>query len=274
MLWRLKRAFESAAGHPVEGGLVALLRRLGDLDEPVRSSILNAVRTLEMLVQAAEQRHAGERGRGADKKREVVAAATRLIGQPFPDVIHGADPGLRRIVEAFCGMVVDLIVGLLNANGLWTIPPAAPAPVSVVTRFLRWLLGWMIRALSFLLALAVRARLRLAGFDDELLRGIPAELVRALQRSLTALRAMLAELSAHQRELAGFIQAVAVAVQEAETWVGTPGIEKQAHARRLIALFLHELRVPAPAPLIEIAIDAVVDIFNRRGFFVHRSLTA
>lgn len=274
VLWRLKRGFESAAGRALDGRLLALLRTFGTIDEPVRSAILNAVRLLESLVQAAERRHAGQRGRGADKKREVVAAATTLIDQHLPGVIHGPDAGLRWVIEAFCGLVVDLIVGLLNANGLWAPPSAGATDASAVTRILRKVLGWVIRALRFLLFLAVRARLRLSGVDDALFRELPAEIPRAFERSLDDLRALMVEFSAHQRELAGFVQVVAIAVQEAETWLGMPGLEKQAHARRLIMLFLREFQLPAPVPLIEVAIDAVVDIFNRRGFFVRHNRAA
>jgi uncharacterized protein (TIGR01777 family) len=78
--------------------------------------------------------------------------------------------------------------------------------------------------------------------------------------------------------LVNVIAAAAEATEAAESCVGKPAAEKQAHARALVLRFLREERalpddaVAAATALTDAAIDAVVHVFKKRGHFVaHRA---
>jgi uncharacterized protein (TIGR01777 family) len=87
-------------------------------------------------------------------------------------------------------------------------------------------------------------------------------------------------LAVHRRQLQGFVNVIAAAVEAAEaaeSLVGKSGAEKKAYAHALVLRFLQEeaaasgnpLEAAAANRLLDAAIDTVVHLFKKRDHFVH-----
>ena len=269
--------------------LSALGRELYDNQGTLRQSLLVWSDILESLVQDAEGRHP-QGGRGSLKLKEVKWVVAYLLNR---ERIHV--PGLPTslepfFIDVFTDVAVNALVAVLNdhellkgtdvssaarrwgtfrwwTHALWrwlTIPWNW-----VWERFGGWLSSFYVR-LRFSRPASPTVRFALAALNEQ---------ERPNKTGvLNDLASFLTWLARHHEVVTAFARIVSIAVNEAERFISLDGPAKKQYAENTVMAVLNELGIGqgiVGAVLVRagvsVAIDALVAVFNKRDYFVHKT---
>lgn len=270
------------SGADVRGELTALARQLSDHSGELRAAILVWVDVIESLVQDAEGRHPRP-GRGTLKLAEVKWVVAYLISSGrfrIPRVPSALQPLVADVladvtVNAFVALLKDheLLVGLTVSRStrlsgaarwwwhqLWR-------PVAWVLRPLGNGLSKMYVALRFHRPASPALRSALAALGE----------VDAGSASVfSAIESFVSWLAANPDVIGALSRLIGLAVTEVERWSSLDGPGKKRLAEDVIVDALADFGVGEGVggsvvvrAVVDIAVDAVVAIFNKREFFTH-----
>jgi hypothetical protein len=284
-IWRIRgRLREMTKGDDEE--LVAVLNQLLKHRVQFERALIVWIDLIEVLVQQAERRYPLP-GRGQLKRGEVKSAIVYLLRRRrlgIPNVPDFLEPV---IVDIFADFTVNAIVALANDHGLWI---AQDGPDHPILRGFKWALFrfWRlvrpaVEPLGHLFSriyMALRYPTPISPALRQALEAVSSESILASRRGLLddviEVKKFIGE---HADSLVAGIQLVGIVVQELEKFASLDGAEKKRYATDLVFEILNELGFRTPGPLMQLiietavgfAIDATVDLFNKRGLFDHPS---
>lgn len=278
---KLRAAFTSVVKDAdVVAVMTQLAAKVAANQDAIRASALAWVDLIDELMGVAQQKYGADPDHGPVKKEVVKAAIVhyvRRIKLDLRDVPDFVEPFLYAVVIDY---LVEAIYRISSKREGWHNYPGEWPGVRTFGRRLTWPLVWITRQLARFgwwlvlrpnplapeLEQAVARVAARAGKDGDLLIG-----------GLRGVMTLVAWIGIHQRELMGLIDAVIVAVREAEIELAS-GADKKAYARDLVFEFLTQEGIIAPSGLgrafaevaVDLTIDAIVDVFRRRGIFTKR----
>jgi hypothetical protein len=288
LVWRLRRLFEEAMGGGVAGDLARALQWLADHGEALERAVVAWADLIEELVQSAERQYGTRSGQGALKTSEVQEALRRILRDriDLPRIPAYLDP---LIVDVIVSVAIDLVVAIVNDQGMWIADNYRARPVGFFRRLVRWLLSpfrWfterVLKPLVFfpLLALSIRFYYWLQG-PVMLSPEVEAAVVRVqeqgfpvdVRQALTALTQGVIWIGLHRDQVVAGFRLVIVVVQEAEGFLSMTGPEKKRYARNLVWAVLRDLGFDVSGGLLYAVVDAVisasievaVQLANKRG---------
>jgi hypothetical protein len=276
---RLEREFATLTRDPNK--FERSLLELGRLIVAFGPALVDWVDFIETLAQEATRQYGTEGGRGAFKRAQIQAVILQLARQSQNGLGSSALFLEPFIVDIWAGSTADFIVSLLNRYQLWD--PAAPvrpargrraviATVQPAQQILNRLSRWLQSAAWWIV---LRLNPLTPRMQQELDRANPD-----LRRAIAAVPDLLLWLQQNKSELQATVQIAATAVNEAEAagLLSMTGEQKQEYARDLILAFLDDagfadldvglVRAIASAT-IDVVIDCIVGLFNKRGVLRH-----
>jgi hypothetical protein len=285
-VWRMRRLLGRAGGDGSDDGdLVTLLHQLSQHSGEIEAAVVVWLRLIEVLVQDTERRHGSAPGRGKMKAAEVEDVIRYLLRERWrlpPDL----EVWRPIIVDVVADWSIASIVQVVNRYDLWVdVTPSGRQPVA----------ARLVAALGGALRILVRPLAALANRLSAVLHP-PRRLRPELEAAILAvvpdggpgpdggpdlLGGVLSAVrwaGTHRPQVLAGVELVFSAVNEAETYVSMSGPEKKAYARALVLAVLGDLSTEDRTGLLFAIIysltgsfiEAAVDLFHRRGAFVHR----
>ena len=277
-IWRFQRGFQAIAEkNPEElanmfGILLGFLQNSGLL-------LLNFVDLVETLCQEAEHIAGNRKRKGKFKAKLVKGVVIHLLLKKdidLPRVPSYLEPLVLGIAVDW---TIDTIVTLINRHELWEeskeYPPTGQRMVlslgSNISSFFEFF-GVLLMRLS---TAVVRAQYPLSKRMQKAASKFEHPLDESLKSGLT----LLFWATEHKKEIIAIVEVISIAAQEAESIARMTGVEKKAYVKEAILTFLqHEgwtgnrqgLAFLLTEAFINILIDSVVAIFNKRGLFHHK----
>jgi hypothetical protein len=272
------------AGAGASDELVALGRELAGHAGEMRQATLVWIDVIETLVQDAEGRH-GARGRGAVKRREITWVVEYLLRTErlrIPDVPAALQP----VAIDLCAEVsIRALVTVLDDHALLMGRPAARSARVAAT--LRWswhqfwrplelvsgpIARWLSRPYS-----AVRYHRALSPTLQSALAALEETNAASSGRgTFDALESLFRWLAEHPEVVGALSRLVSIAVTEAERWSALDGPSKKRLAEDIILGVLRDLGLgqgllgsTIAQVSVDVAVDAIVGVFNKRHFFLH-----
>ena len=283
-VWMLRRAFASAAGTEVVSALSGLVGRLAAHREIIRESVLAWARLLDELTTAAQRSYGAGEGTGRHKKDAVKAALVhyaRRLGFDLAGVPGFVEPFLY---DAIADIAIEAIYRVSRHQPDWALQSGKRVRVKVVRKRMAGLFVWLSERLArFAWWMVLRQNPLVPEVEaalDRVTKQAPADR-EMLADSVRATIATLEWVGKHRAEVVALIDALTVAIRDAEL-LFADGQTKRTHVRELMFEFLLQEGIIGPSGIgrafveatIDIAIDAVVEIFNRRNVFTHAALPA
>lgn len=277
-LWRLRRAYEDIIGPGGTQSLTEEVRQLGDIVSEAGPALMVWVDAVESLVQDAERRYGSTPGQGAKKAEEVKSALIHILLNSnihLPNIPAFLEPVLFEIIVSW---TVDAIVLLLNRNQLWDLAkPPAPAPgllKRVLTLLLKPLL-WVADRLSGVMRRWVLSKHPLPPSVEAMVRKLEKEKLPGPDLFVQLGADTLKWLGRNRKRVLGLVEIISIGAKEAESFLEKSGREKKAYVRNLLLLFLEDIGVLQQGSILnatvewlaDIAIDAIVLLFNKRQLF-------
>jgi hypothetical protein len=284
---QVRRALDELDAAGTWDELLALGNELYEHRGTLRQSLLVWTDVLESLVQDAEGRHP-QSGRGGLKLKEVKWVVAYLLNRERINV-----PGLPKVlqpffVDVFTDVAVNALVAVLNDHELLKGTAVSPAarrwgafrwwvhalghwlsvPLNWVgQRFGAWLSSFYIR-LRFSRPASPTVRFALASLGEQ---ESPKK-----TGALTDLASFVSWLANHREVVTAFARIVSIAVTQAERFVSLDGPGKKQYAENAVMAVLNELGIGRGILSsvlvragVDVAIDALVAVFNKRDYFVH-----
>jgi hypothetical protein len=284
-IWRLRQLLHEAMGDGTDHELVDLLNSLVQRSDQIERAVVAWVDLIEVLVQHTERRYGSQPGRGRIKSAEVKQVVRFLLNtdrsaRQATTIVGVFEPIVMDIIVTW---IVDGMVLAANRYGFWE--DADPAPQSLMARLgLAW--HWVLRLfepLAVRLALLVRdiwlsfqRRVPLSPAVRSALKAVQAEgtLINREQFFAGATNTIV-WIGTHRKQLIASLELVFAVVHEAESFGSLTGPQKKIYARDLVLAVLDEAGLNLSNPLIFAivdalvrgAIEATVNIFNKRGVF-------
>jgi hypothetical protein len=289
-IWNLRRTLRTALARGVDRDLVRALQALARNSGRLERAAVVWIDLIEVLVQSAERRYGRTPGMGKRKAAEVKEALHYLMREnrfSLPNVPPELEPVLYDLVVNW---TIDTVVLLLNRYGLWE-DGSAPAPAAMrllwrilagIERLFRPLWTAAVRFIHSMRA-KMRPRVTLSPEVKAAVDAVTREGLLATQEELVAGTAsMLKWVAAHRDQLLASFELVFAAVNEAELVISLSGPEKKHYARDLVWAVLDDLGFRPRSGLlfalvdamIDVAIEASVRVFHKRGVFTHRGRRA
>jgi hypothetical protein len=269
--------------------LQALGSELYEHQGALRQSLLVFADVLESLVQDAEGRHP-QSGRGGLKLKEVKWVVAYLLNRERIDV-----PGLPKalqpfFVDVFTDVAVNALVAVLNDHELLKGTQVSPAArrwgdfrwwLHALWRWLSVPLNWIWQRFGSWLS-SFYVRVRFSRPASPTVRFALASLGEQESPKKTGALADLASfvswLAHHHEVVTAFARIVSIAVTQAERFVSLDGRGKKQYAENTIMAVLGELGIGRGIISsvlvragVDMAIDMLVAVFNKRDYFVHRT---
>ena len=293
-LWRLQSEYQRVAGDPRSLDNLILLADLLPSADDFRDAAVAWLDLVETLVQTAEREYGAAPGKGAYKAEQVEGDPARAADRS--EVEHPQSSGVSRTDRRGERGELDDRLGRPGAQSQQdlghqcggshepaalhpgpALPPAGAPPVLRV--------GADRPSQSLAPALRQAGGARRPSAHAGPARGRRGDQARAFpRRGRGGQRAakIAAWVVVHRQQVVALVELVSFATQEAEAFARFTGPQKKEYARDIVVAFLEELKIVDEDSLweamverfIDWGIDGIVQVFNKRKLFQHRSMTS
>ena len=271
--WRLQNAFEAVTRPSNEEGLREAMLALSFLATNAGGLVVAWTGMMDELIEEAERIYGTEAGRGVYKREQLRAAVLTIAHRQAIDV-----PLVPGFLEPMLfATIAEFVVTHRNDNGLWE-KADLPLRPSTRTRVTGPLVYFLRKGVSAIGHFMTGVAWRLVMGSATLSPGMNAAVGRVevqVGATFEALRALRSFLNDNPDLVAAIARLLSIATQQAETFAGLSGKQKQAYAHDLVMAFLEQnglvaedgLWRRAVSGLLEVGIDATVKLFNKHGLF-------
>lgn len=285
-IWKLRRLLHTALGQGVDREIIGAIGWLARNGDRIERAVVAWVDLIEVLVQAQERRYGSGPGLGRLKKDEMKEVIRALLVKERLRIPHIPDFLVPAFLNFFVDWVVDAVVLMENRHGMWEVGRESHRPSRVFWAVVRQWLRALFRpvwaaivwtALSIGELFRTRAPLspELAAALTEVQRN---GVIPHVSDLISGAEKVLLWISVHRVQLIAAFELILAAVHEAERFIELPGAEKKAYAQSLVLAVLDEMGLQERTgllfaivdSLIGSSIEAAVNVFNKRGVFVHR----
>ena len=270
VVWRLQRSTRGAVGVDRQRALLSALDAAPAQARATQAALLVWIDSVARLVQAAEDRHAGERGAGEAKLAEVCADVAKAIGceqAPFDGIPRAAGPWISAAVTPW---LAEALVFLANRYSLWR--PLAPdrgtrraeraravalAGLRLLGRIVSFALVTLSRPLQRSAGALERTGSRLAGRGQ---KSSPPPVEVSTRPALEPLLAAAAWIGREREHLIPAIDLVASSIALAESELDMSERKRVAQAVDLVLLVVEDMGLDTRAPLTRAMSEAVASV--------------
>jgi hypothetical protein len=276
-IWRLREAYHKAAEGPLS--LSDLLSRIASEIVAATDTVIIWADAIESIIQDVEALYGPAPGQGLRKAAQVKAAVLYMVKQEDQRIPRGKLLLAPGALEAVIDWGIDGLVLLLNRHQIWQLSQQERLQLSSWFRLRTRVAAILLNLLGVLYGLvAARAQMlpQVRRIAEDTIRKQGADLTSRVRNTFDFLLWCME----NRQQLLGLLDLVSTAAMEAESFLQMPGSEKKRYARELVLLALQQEWSGWPATplwtevvgsLVDLGIDVVVRLFNKRDLFAHRS---